>query len=79
MYIAEDRFPPDGMTALFRLYDSVEIEITHWPLADLEVILNAYIQTQLNDPYLEYFLWNQPPVNAIRLHRWYISVDSGNI
>ena len=35
-------------------------------------------QTHINDEYLEYFLWNDPYVNATRSHRLLVIIGSGN-
>ena len=47
------------------------ITLTHWPLRDMKVILQAYFQTNLTNWYLEHSMWNWVPQEP---RRWYVNI-----
>ena len=54
------------------------VTFTHWPLGVLNTVSYSKFQTDFNDKYLTYFLWNCYQVNATTPHWLLVNIGSVN-
>ena len=53
-------------------------KVHHWTFIGADVILNIHFQIDIQDRYLEHFMWNYPLVNGTRTLWWLVKTCSGN-
>ena len=52
--------------------------LTHWPLRNLNEILEMECSKDFSDWWLRHLLWNYPNLNVTGLHWWSVNIGSGN-
>ena len=57
---------------------SCATKLTHWPLGNLNEILDIKFQTDFSDWWLRHLLWNCLNMNVTGLHWWSVNIGSGN-